>query len=182
MAVLYDALCDDSRLVRFAQDLKLEDQIEVDVAVLCLSISHQRELASFAVTQAELEVTDLPLLDVYLEILGVILQNDVTICIRDIWNRRPNVCAVQLVSCLERIVGTLAEYRPLRYHEDIVVFYRGTHTYNPQKWMKKVRGNKNFGKAGGEEERFPKSILPVFRGNPRPLCAHLSHNGQRFFE
>lgn len=70
MAVLYDALCDDSRLVRFAQDLKLEDQIEVDVAVLCLSISHQRELASFAVTQAELEVTDLPLLDVYLEILG----------------------------------------------------------------------------------------------------------------
>jgi len=58
--------------------------------------------------------------------------------------------------------GTLAEYRPLRYHEDIVVFYRGTHTYNPQKWMKKVRANKNFGKAGGEEWRFPKSILPVF--------------------
>lgn len=58
--------------------------------------------------------------------------------------------------------GTLAPYRPLRYHEDIIVFYRETHTYNPQKWLKKVRANKNFGKAGGEEERFPKSILPVF--------------------
>ena len=45
--------------------------------------------------------------------------------------------------------------RPLRYHEDIVVFYRGTHTYNPQ-----------IAKSGtqfGGKERYPRSITPAFK-------------------
>ena len=56
---------------------------------------------------------------------------------------------------------TLAMYRPLRWHEDIVVFYRGSHFYDPQKWIQKGNKNKNIGLTG-EKEREPKSILPVY--------------------
>lgn len=56
---------------------------------------------------------------------------------------------------------TLAKYRPLRWHEDIIVFYRGSHYYEPQTWIQKGTKNKNIGLTG-DKERQPKSILPVY--------------------
>jgi len=54
--------------------------------------------------------------------------------------------------------GAHAQSRPLRYHEDIVVFYRNSFTYNPQMW-KPGHVTRNFHRS---EERFPRSITPVF--------------------
>jgi DNA modification methylase len=68
-----------------------------------------------------------------------------------------------------------AKDRPMRIHEDIIVFYPpGGYTYNPQKWEKQLYGqHKNIGMKNKTEKsmRFPTSILPVFQperntGNP----------------
>jgi len=56
--------------------------------------------------------------------------------------------------------GALSDKRPLRYHEDIVVFYRGTHTYHPQ--MREANKKAVVSQFGGKE-RFPRSITPVFK-------------------
>jgi len=58
----------------------------------------------------------------------------------------------------------LKDIRPLRVHEDIIVFYRGTHTYNPQMWEKTHRHQGNIKNQGNKEKalRCPISILPVF--------------------
>jgi len=58
----------------------------------------------------------------------------------------------------------LKDVRPLRVHEDILVFYRGTHTYNPQMWEKTHRYQGNIKNQGMKEKalRCPISILPVF--------------------
>jgi site-specific DNA-methyltransferase (adenine-specific) len=67
----------------------------------------------------------------------------------------------------------MAKKMPLRYHEDIMVFYKHTGTYNPQKttghkpvnkYTKNGNDGSNFGETkkgisgGGSTERYPKSI------------------------
>lgn len=64
--------------------------------------------------------------------------------------------------------GTHAHQRPLRIHEDILVFYRGQCTYNPVMVEKKTRVSVNLGMTGATEERFPTTILPTF---PREIVA-----------
>ena len=59
-------------------------------------------------------------------------------------------------------MGTHARHRPLRIHEDILVFYRGQCTYNPVMVEKKTRVSVNLGMTGATEERFPTTILPTF--------------------
>ena len=59
--------------------------------------------------------------------------------------------------------GTKADKRPLRIHEDILVFYKEQCTYNPQMSTKKSRVSKNFGLEGGDLERYPTTVLPVFK-------------------
>ena len=59
-----------------------------------------------------------------------------------------------------------ARYRPIRIHEDIIVFYRtAQHTYNPQLWEKHNWGAKLAKNIGGKKVdlRQPLSILPVFK-------------------
>ena len=62
----------------------------------------------------------------------------------------------------------LKDVRPLRLHEDIIVFYRGSHTYNPQSWEKKhMKHRKLLDQTVNLRE--PTSILPVFpreKNNP----------------
>lgn len=67
----------------------------------------------------------------------------------------------------------LAQYRPLRYHEDIIVFYRGSHHFEPQMWLKKQTTNKNIG-LNGDKMMMPRSILPVF-----PMEKHKIHPTQK---
>ena len=59
----------------------------------------------------------------------------------------------------------LANKRPLRKHEDILVFYKNPSlvTYNPQKVSRNYSQQKNQCKLGGGEDKVnPPSILPVF--------------------
>lgn len=71
-----------------------------------------------------------------------------------------------------------AKRMPMKLHEDVLVFARGAHTYNPQGLLpfnKKVkRGNNggNFGKSGTENfqefTNYPRSILR-FPNDPKPV-------------
>lgn len=57
-----------------------------------------------------------------------------------------------------------ANNRPLKYHEDVCVFYQSQPTYNPQKWLGEANHSRRPGKATGN------SIY----GNPDRLPADLS--------
>ena len=70
-----------------------------------------------------------------------------------------------------------AKRQPLKYHEDICVFYKKQCTYNPQKtkgkpYKKTVRSNnrekstyhkdtRDIGYTYGSDERYPKSIISI---------------------
>lgn len=79
-----------------------------------------------------------------------------------------------------------AKKQPLRYHEDVLVFYKKPGTYNPQMVetgrpshaCKRQRTSSNYGDAaGGDNERagrtdrFPSSILkfPVINAEEKPI-------------
>jgi hypothetical protein len=47
------------RLVWLAHDLKFEAQVEVEIAVFCLGISHERKLSAFAVAHSNIVVSEL---------------------------------------------------------------------------------------------------------------------------
>lgn len=66
-----------------------------------------------------------------------------------------------------------ANLRPLKYHEDICIFYENQPTYNPQKWKGRVNHSRRVGKAKGNSiygnpiktrgdlsgQKHPRSIL-----------------------